>query len=82
MDPVTIYALCAVAEALLSAGITDPYEIYQYIHIAEIGIYIGSGAGGVQALRGMYRDRWMDLPVQKNVLQETFINTTGAWINM
>ncbi len=82
VDPVTIYALCAVAEALLSAGITDPYEIYQYIHLSEVGICIGSGAGGVQALRGMYRDRWMDLPVQKNVLQETFINTTGAWVNM
>ena len=82
IDPITIYALCAVAEALLSAGITDPYEIYQYIHISEIGNCIGSGAGGVQALRGMYRDRWMDLPVQKNVLQETFINTIGAWVNM
>ncbi len=82
VDPVTIYALCAVAEALLSAGITDPYEIYQHIHLSEVGICIGSGAGGVQALRGMYRDRWMDLPVQKNVLQETFINTTGAWVNM
>ena len=82
VDPVTIYTLCAVAEALLSAGITDPYEFYQYIHLSEIGICIGSGAGGVQALRGMYRDRWMDLPVQKNVLQETFVNTTGAWVNM
>lgn len=82
VDPVTIYTLCSVAEALLSAGITDPYEIYQYIHVSEIGICIGSGAGGAQSLRGMYRDRWMDLPVQKNVLQETFVNTTGAWVNM
>ena len=82
VDPITIYTLCAVAEALLSAGISDPYEFYQYVHLSEIGICIGSGAGGVQALRGMYRDRWMDLPVQKNVLQETFVNTTGAWVNM
>ncbi|KAM0794192.1 hypothetical protein BDR22DRAFT_901014 [Usnea florida] len=67
VDPVTIYILCAVAEALLSAGITDPYELYRYIHLSEIGIFIGSGAGGVQLLRGMYRDRWIDLHVQKNV---------------
>ena len=82
VDPVTIYALCAVAEALLSARITDPYEFYQHIHLSEVGICIGSEAGGVQALRGMYRDRWMDLPVQKYVLKETFINTTGVWVNM
>ncbi len=82
VDPVTIYTLCAVAEAFLSAGITDPYELYRYVHVSEIGICIGSGAGGIQSLRGMYRDRWMDLPVQKNVLQETFVNTIGAWVNM
>ncbi|KAL6717768.1 beta subunit of fatty acid synthetase [Lecanora helva] len=82
VDPVTLYALCAVAEALLSAGISDPFEIYEYIHLSDIGVSIGSGAGGAQSTRGMYRERWMDLPIQKNVLQETFVNTTAAWVNM
>ena len=82
VDPITLYTLCALSEALLSAGITDPHEIYRYIHPSMLGNCIGSGAGGAQALRGMYRDRWMDLSVQKDVLQETFINTVGAWVNM
>ncbi|TAQ91172.1 hypothetical protein B7494_g542 [Chlorociboria aeruginascens] len=82
VDPVTIYALCCVSEALLSAGITDPFEIYRYIHISELGNCIGSGIGGANSLKGMYRDRYVESPAQKDVLQETFINTTGAWINM
>ncbi|CBF87238.1 hypothetical protein AN9245.2 [Aspergillus nidulans FGSC A4] len=52
VDPVTLYTLVSTVEALLSSGITDPYELYQYIHVSE------------------------------DVLQETFINTTGAWVNM
>lgn len=30
----------------------------------------------------MYRDRFTDTARQKDVLQETFINTTSAWVNM
>ena len=82
VDPITLYSLVAAAEALLSAGITDPFEIYQHLHLSELGICIGSGAGGIQSTRGMYRERWMDAPVQKNVLQETFVNTPAAWVNM
>jgi len=82
VDPVTIYVLCCVSEAFLSAGITDPYEIYRYIHLSELGNCIGTGTGGLTAMRGMYRDRYIDTPVQKDVLQETFLNTMGAWVNM
>jgi fatty acid synthase subunit alpha len=82
IDPITLYVLCAAAEALLSAGITDPFEIYKYIHVSMLGNCIGSGAGGAHALRGMYRERYLDNSVQMDVLQETFINTVGAWLNM
>ncbi|RPA81839.1 hypothetical protein BJ508DRAFT_414553 [Ascobolus immersus RN42] len=82
VDPVTLYVLVCVSEALLSAGITDPYELYKYIHVSEIGNCIGSGVGGMSALRGMYKDRWSDKPVQNDVLQESFINTMSAWVNM
>ncbi|KAI6805709.1 Fatty acid synthase subunit, partial [Hortaea werneckii] len=43
---------------------------------------IGSGIGGTTALRGMYKDRFMDKPLQKDILQESFINTMSAWVNM
>ena len=82
VDPITLYTLISVSESLLSSGITDPYEIYQYIHLSEVGNCIGSGAGGLRSSRRMYRGRYVDLTVQNDILQETFINTTAAWVNM
>ncbi|KAH9820886.1 Fatty acid synthase subunit alpha [Teratosphaeria destructans] len=82
VDPVTLYVLVSTAEALLSSGITDPYEFYKYVHISEVGNCIGSGIGGTTALRGMYKDRFLDKPLQKDILQESFINTMSAWVNM
>ncbi|KAL1996066.1 hypothetical protein VTN49DRAFT_389 [Thermomyces lanuginosus] len=82
VDPVTLYVLVSVAEALLSSGITDPYEFYKYVHLSEVGNCIGSGVGGTSALRGMYKDRYLDKPVQKDILQESFVNTMAAWVNM
>ncbi|KAE8554461.1 hypothetical protein EYB25_003000 [Talaromyces marneffei] len=82
VDPVTLYTLVTTVEALLSAGITDPYEIYKYIHVSELGNCFGSGLGGTYSSERMYRDRLQDKPVQNDVLQETFLNTIGAWVNM
>lgn len=82
VDPVTLFVLVCTAESMLSAGITDPYEFYQYVHLSEVGNCIGSGIGGTTALRGMYKDRYLDKPLQKDILQESFINTMSAWVNM
>lgn len=82
VDPITLYVLVATAEALLSAGVTDPYEFYKYVHVSELGNCSGSGMGGVSAMRGMFKDRYQDLPVQNDILQESFINTMSAWVNM
>lgn len=82
VDPVTLFVLVSTAECLLSSGITDPYEFYKYVHLSEVGNCVGSGIGGTTALRGMYKDRFLDKPVQKDILQESFINTMSAWVNM
>lgn len=82
VDPVTLYVLVCTAESLLASGITDPYEFYQYVHLSEVGNCVGSGLGGTTALQGMYKDRYMDKPLQKDILQESFINTMSAWVNM
>ncbi|KAH8802729.1 fatty acid synthase-like protein [Xylogone sp. PMI_703] len=82
VDPVTLFVLVCTAETLLASGITDPYEFYKYVHISEVGNCVGSGLGGTGALRGMYKDRYLDKPLQKDILQESFINTMAAWINM
>ncbi|KAK5556017.1 beta subunit of fatty acid synthetase [Exophiala xenobiotica] len=82
VDPVTLFVLVCTVESLLASGITDPYEFYKYVHLSEVGNCVGSGIGGTTALRGMYKDRFMDKPVQKDILQESFINTMAAWVNM
>ncbi|PGH22992.1 fatty acid synthase subunit alpha [Polytolypa hystricis UAMH7299] len=82
VDPVTLYVLVCTVESLLASGITDPYEFYKYVHLSEVGNCIGSGIGGSQALKGMYKDRYLDKPLQKDILQESFINTMSAWVNM
>ncbi|THC95865.1 hypothetical protein EYZ11_004643 [Aspergillus tanneri] len=82
VDPATLYAVIGAVEALLRAGISDPFEIYKYLHLSEIGNCIGSGIGGVKALRKLHKDRFIEKPVQNDILQESFINTTAAWINM
>lgn len=82
VDPITLFALISTVEALISSGITDPFEFYKYVHLSEVGNCSGSGMGGVSALRGMFKDRFLDIPVQNDILQESFINTMSAWINM
>ncbi len=44
VDPVTLFTLVCTVEALLSSGITDPYELYlRYVHLSEVGNCIGAG---------------------------------------
>mmetsp|Transcript_42559 Transcript_42559/g.102543 ORF Transcript_42559/g.102543 Transcript_42559/m.102543 type:complete len:3788 (-) Transcript_42559:229-11592(-) len=84
VDRVTLFTIVAFVESLVSAGVTDPFEFYKYVHVSKVGNGIGSGIGGMHALRLMFLERKMgDAPrVQGDILQETFINTTAAWINM
>ena len=82
VDPVTCYNLVSTMEALLSAGITDPYEFYQHMHVSEVANTTGSGVGGMRSTRRIYLDRTLDKEVPGDMLQEHFINTAAAWVNM
>ncbi|KAL9936912.1 hypothetical protein V8E36_004147 [Tilletia maclaganii] len=82
VDRTTLWVLVCVAEALVMSGISDPYELYEHVHISEVGISIGSGMGGMQSLSSMFRDRRNDMDVQKDILQETFINVASGWVNL
>lgn len=50
VDRVTLFTLVSTVEALVSAGITDPYEFYKYVHVSEVGNTIGGGFGGTAPL--------------------------------
>jgi phosphopantetheine--protein transferase-like protein len=82
VDRVTLFALVSAAEALISSGLTDPYELYSYCHVSEVGSTVGGGMGGMMSIRQVFRDRFMEGEMASDALQETFINTTAAWINM
>ena len=61
---------------------TDPYELYQHVHVSHVGNTSGGGLGGQRALHKIFVDRLDDKQVQGDVLQECFINTMPAWVNM
>lgn len=82
VDPVTLFVLVSTVEALVSSGITDPYEFYQYVHLAEVGNTSGGGVGGQRSNQKIFRSRFLDKPVQSDILQESFINTMPAWVNL
>ncbi|TYZ64727.1 hypothetical protein PybrP1_002858 [[Pythium] brassicae (nom. inval.)] len=82
VDPVTLFTLASTVEALVAAGVTDPYEFYQYVHVSEVGNSSGGAVGGQRALRGVFRERREGKTLSSDVLQECFINTTPAWVNM
>ncbi|KAJ2160631.1 fatty acid synthase alpha subunit Lsd1 [Coemansia sp. RSA 552] len=82
VDPVTLLMLVAVVEALVRSGITDPYQLYQHFHISEVGTTISSAAGGMHSARDVFRHRVHDKDINNDALQETFISTVQAWVNM
>jgi len=83
VDPVTLYALVSTMEAFVAAGVCDPYELYSYVHVTQVGNVSGGGMGGMRSLKRMFTDRSMDDPeVPSDTLAESFINTMPAWVNM
>ncbi|WVO17734.1 hypothetical protein L204_105432 [Cryptococcus depauperatus] len=81
-DRTALWALVSTMEALVMSGVVDPYELYKYVHPSEVGTSLGSGMGGMQSLAAMFKDRREEKDVQKDVLQETFINTVAGWVNL
>ncbi|KAJ2867073.1 fatty acid synthase alpha subunit Lsd1 [Coemansia erecta] len=82
VDMVTIYTLVATVEALVRSGITDPYELYKYFHVSEVGSSMGSGFGGGLSTRRAVKSRFLEQEANMDVIQETFISTIQAWVNM
>ncbi|KAJ1958609.1 fatty acid synthase alpha subunit Lsd1 [Linderina pennispora] len=82
VDPMALCTLIATVEALVRAGITDPYELYKYFHVTEVGTTVGSGMGGTDALRRMTKGCLHDAEIPADLVKEMFINSPGAWVNM
>jgi fatty acid synthase subunit alpha len=57
----------------MMSGVTDPYELYKWVHPTEVGSSIGSGMGGMESLGKMFKDRREEKDVQNDILQETCV---------
>ncbi|KAI7825086.1 acyl transferase domain-containing protein [Kickxella alabastrina] len=82
VDTITLYTLVATVEALVRSGITDPYELYQHFHVSEVGSTTGSGIGGMKSVVDTFRNRYLDMELNNDTIQESFISTLQAWVNM
>ncbi|KAK1943247.1 Fatty acid synthase subunit alpha [Phytophthora citrophthora] len=82
VDPITLYTLASTMDAFVAAGVTDPYEFYQYVHVSEVGNTSGGGMGGFRAFSQIYKGRLLNKDAPSDILQECFINTPPAWVNM
>jgi fatty acid synthase subunit alpha len=69
-------------EAFVAAGVTDPYEFYEYVHVSEVGNCAGGGMGGQRSLNRLFHLRKHEVEIPSDTLAESFINTMPAWINM
>jgi 3-oxoacyl-(acyl-carrier-protein) synthase len=54
----------------------------QYVHVSQVGNTIGGGFGGMKSVRAMHRAVLLEEPVLGDALQEQFINTVAAYVNM
>ncbi|KAJ0391655.1 hypothetical protein P43SY_011807 [Pythium insidiosum] len=82
VDPVTLFTLVSTMDAFVAAGVTDPYEFYQYVHVSEVGNTAGGGMGGMRSFKRIYQNRFQGKSAPSDTLQECFINTAPAWVNM
>lgn len=82
VDPIVIYAMVSLAEAFIKMGISDPYDMYNYIHPSELGNVIGSGIGGIKHIEDAFHRRKMNEDCKNDIIQDILINVMPAWLNM
>ena len=70
-DRITLWALVFSAEALNASGITDPYELYKYMHPSNIGACIGGELGDGRCDEHGSRTVEMKTYLKNDILQET-----------
>ena len=68
-DPITLYMLVALVEALISSGVEDAYEFFEYVHVSEVGNTTGSSSGTAQTLKSIFKRRFQDLDISKDIIE-------------
>ncbi|OLY81869.1 Fatty acid synthase subunit beta [Smittium mucronatum] len=82
LDRISIMVLISVCDALMRAGIDDPYEFYKFIHLSELGNSEGSAVGGSHSTSELIKDRMLGYELRDRVLLESLVTTPSAYTNM
>ena len=79
VDPIALWNIVTTVDAYLSAGFT-PTEILQAVHPSMVADTQGTGFGGMQSMRKLYLDRFLNHEIPTDILQEALPNVVAAHV--
>ena len=79
VDPIALWNIVTTVDAYLSAGFT-PTEILQSVHPSQVASTQGTGFGGMQSMRKLYLDRFLNHEIPTDILQEALPNVVAAHV--
>ena len=79
VDPIALWNIVTAVDAYLSAGFT-PTEILQAVHPSMVADTQGTGFGGMQSMRKLYLDRFLNHEIPTDILQEALPNVVAAHV--
>ncbi|MBW3082801.1 type I polyketide synthase [Bifidobacterium phasiani] len=79
VDPIAQWNIVTTVDAYLNAGFT-PAEILQAVHPSKVASTQGTGFGGMQSMRKLYLDRFLNHEIPTDILQEALPNVVAAHV--
>ncbi len=79
VDPIAQWNIVTAVDAYISAGFT-PAEILQSVHPSHVASTQGTGFGGMQSMRKLYLDRYLNKEYPSDILQEALPNVAAAHV--
>ncbi|OMH81959.1 Fatty acid synthase subunit alpha, partial [Zancudomyces culisetae] len=81
IDDLTAFCLVATNDAFMRAGIEDPYELFKFVHVSEIGNSIGSAVGGSKLAFTTLKRRYNSEYIEGGVFDECYCSSMASWVN-
>jgi fatty acid synthase len=79
VDQIALWNIVTTVDAYLSAGFS-PVEILQSIHPSMVASTQGTGFGGMNSMRKLYLDRFLNHEIPTDILQEALPNVVAAHV--
>ncbi len=79
VDSIAQWNIVTTVDAYLNAGFT-PSEILEAVHPSKVASTQGTGFGGMQSMRRLYLDRFLNHEIPTDILQEALPNVVAAHV--